>query len=164
MSAEARQDSVHVQAMSDSNYADSVNVNDVIHVLSIPTDSSLNLRNMQSALDTLPDTQWRQFGEQINVPDSKLSEIQFQFSTDGERKAAVFNVYLTEHPQPTWDHVSDVLYQLRRGQYHSVLDRLQSMFPTGECADVHVHCVHLRHVDSSETRAVCVHLCSGHTQ
>ena len=30
MSAEARQDSVHVLAMSDSNYADSVNVNDVI--------------------------------------------------------------------------------------------------------------------------------------
>ena len=30
MSAEARQDSVHVQAMSDSNYADSVNVKDVI--------------------------------------------------------------------------------------------------------------------------------------
>ena len=30
MSAEARQDSAHVLAMSDSNYADSVNVNDVI--------------------------------------------------------------------------------------------------------------------------------------
>ena len=30
MSAEARQDSVHALAMSDSNYADNVNVNDVI--------------------------------------------------------------------------------------------------------------------------------------
>ena len=100
----------------------------------------------------------------INVPDSKLEEIESQFSTDGERKAAVFNVYLTEHPQPTWDHVSDILYQLSDGQYHSVLDRLQSMFPTGECAEhVLVHCVYLRHVDSSETMAVCVHLCSRHT-
>ena len=120
---------------------------------------------MQSALDTLPDTQWGRFGRLIDVPQLKLDEIQSQFSTDGERKAAVFSVYLTEHPQPTWDHVSDVLYQFKNGQYQSVLDRLQSMFPTGECAEhVHVHCVHLRHVDSSETREVCVHLYSGHTQ
>ena len=94
---------------------------------------------MQSALDTLPDTEWRQFGEGIDVPDSKLDEIQSQFSTDCERKAAVFSVYLTEHPQPTWDYISDIVYCLEGGQYHSVLDRLQSMFPTGECAEyVHV--------------------------
>ena len=101
------------------------------------------------------------------MPSSKRHEIQSQFSTDGERKAAVFSVYLTEHPQPTWDHVSDTLYQfsLSDGKYHSVLDRLQSMFPTGECAEhVHVHCVHLTDVDSSETRAVCVNLCNGRTQ
>ena len=66
------------------------------------------------------------------MPSSKRDKIQSQFSTDGERKAAVFSVYLTEHPQPTWDHVSDALYRFSNGQYHSVLDRLQSMFPTGE--------------------------------
>ena len=120
---------------------------------------------MQSALDTLPDTQWKRFGWAIDVPLPKREEIQSQFSTDDERKAAVFNLYLTEHPQPTWDHISDCLYQFEEGEYHSVLDRLQSMFPTGECAEhVHVHCVHLRHVDSSETRANCVHLCSGHRE
>ena len=88
---------------------------------------------MQSALDTLPDTGWRGFGGNIDVPQLKLNEINSQFSTYGERKAAVFSVYLTEHPQPTWDHVSDALYRFSGGQYHSVLDRLQSMFPTGEC-------------------------------
>ena len=70
---------------------------------------------------------------EIDVPKSKLNEIESQLSTDGERKAAVFSVYLTEHPQPMWEHVSDILYQYNNGQYHSVLDRLQSMFPTGEC-------------------------------
>ena len=79
----------------------------------------------------------------INVPDSKLSEIKSQFSTDGEKKAAVFSVYLTEHPQPTWDHVSDILYRLEDGQYHGVLGKLQSTFPTGECTE-HVHSVHLQ--------------------
>ena len=103
----------------------------------------------------MPDKEWRQFSGGIDVPASKLNEIESQFSTDCERKAAVVSLYLTEHPQPTWDHVSDMLYQLEGGQYHSVLDRLQSMFPTGECAEhVNVHCVHLRHVDSSELRAI----------
>ena len=105
---------------------------------------------MHSALGYLPDRELIQFGMAIDVPRSKLNAIESQFSTDGERKAAVFSVYLTEHPQPTWDHISDTLYFFSDGQYHSVLDRLQSMFPTGECAEeVHLNSVHLRHVDRS---------------
>ena len=111
---------------------------------------------MLLAMDTLPDTEWENFGTQINVPWYILNEINTQFSTDGERKAAVFTVYLTGHPQPTWEHVSNCLYQLRDGQYHSVLDRLQSMYPTGDYAKhVHVHCVHMRHVDSSDEGSLC---------
>ena len=68
----------------------------------------------------------------INVPESKLKVIQSQLSANCERKVVVCSVYLTEHPMPTWDHVSDVIFRLRLGQYHhSVLHRLQSMFPKG---------------------------------
>ena len=68
----------------------------------------------------------------MDVPQSTLNKIQSQFHSDKERKAAVIRVYLIEHPHPTWEHVSDVIYQLNDGQYHSVLERLQSLFPTGE--------------------------------
>ena len=94
------------------------------------TDPSFILSNLISALDTLPDTQWRRFGEQVDIPLSTLAKIRSQFHTDRERKTAVLRVYSTNHPQPTWEHVSDVLYKMR--EYHSVLDRLQSLFPTGE--------------------------------
>ena len=65
----------------------------------------------------------------MDVPQSTLSKIQSQFHSDKERKAAVIRAYLIGHPHPTWEHVSDVLYRL---EYHSVLERLQSLFPTGE--------------------------------
>ena len=68
-------------------------------------------------------------GWQMNVPQSTLDKIKSQFHSDKERKAAVIRVYMIEHPHPTWEHVSDVLY---REGYHSVLERLQSLFLTGE--------------------------------
>ena len=104
----------------------------VYSVHPISTDPSLTPYNLISALLSLPDEVWRGFGEEINVPSSTLSKIQSQFHSDKKRKAAVIRVYLIEHPHPTWEHVSDVLYRLRGGTYHSVLESLQSLFPTGE--------------------------------
>ena len=72
------------------------------------------------------------FGIVINVPQSTRKKIGFQFHGDWARKTALLRVYLTEHPHPTWECVSDALYRMSDGQYHSVLERLQSMFPTGE--------------------------------
>ena len=104
------------------------------NVLLILTDASFSLSNLTSALDSLPDTLWRVFGYSVDVPVSTLDKIQSQFHTDRERKTAVLREYSTKHPQPTWEHVSDVLYQMI--EYHSVLDRLQSLFPTGEYLSV----------------------------
>ena len=63
------------------------------------------------------------------MPLSTLDKIGSQFHSNKERKAAVIRVYLIEHPHPTWEHVSDGLYQ---EGYDSVLERLQSLFPTGK--------------------------------
>ena len=73
----------------------------------------------------------------LDVPLSKLKQIESQFTSDEERKDEVIRIYHTQHPHPTWEHVSDVLYTCGGfdddQQYHNVLNRLQSMFPTGEC-------------------------------
>ena len=68
----------------------------------------------------------------MNVPYSTRERIQSQLSSDKERKAEVLRVISTEHPHLTWEHVSDALYRLRGGEYHHVLERVQSLFPTGE--------------------------------
>ena len=81
----------------------------------------------------------------MDVPESTLDKIESQFHTDRERKTEVIRVYSTEHPQPTWEQVADVLYQMERGEYHSVLERQQSLFPTGEPLSVPQYSSHSLH-------------------
>ena len=91
---------------------------------------------MITALDTLPADKWEEFGTELYVPKSKRDQIRSQFTSDEERKNEVIRIYHTQHPHPSWEHVSDVLYMYgaayKDQQFHNVLDRLQSMFPTGE--------------------------------
>ena len=98
---------------------------------------------MTAALDTLPPHKWREFGLELFVPQSKLDQIESKFTSDEERKDEIIRTYHTQHPHPTWDHVSDILYLcggfFNDQQYHNVLDRLQSKYPTGECLSLQLH-------------------------
>ena len=58
--------------------------------------------------------------------------IRYRLSSDKEKMAEVLRVISTEHPHPTWEQVSDALYKHANGLYHHVLERVQSLFPTGE--------------------------------
>ena len=100
----------------------------------IAKDLSFTLPNLTSALDELPDKLWNLFGKEMDVPESILHKIKDQFHTDGERKAELFRVCVTEHPEPTRERVSDALYRCKMGdeECHRTLDSLQSKFPTGE--------------------------------
>ena len=84
-------------------------------------------------MDELPDAQWNDFGKEVNVPESILHNIEHHFHTNGERKAELLRVCVTEHPEPTWERVSDALYKCKMGdeECHRTLDILQSKFPTG---------------------------------
>ena len=96
------------------------------------TESSLNVHNLNTALETLPDEEWDDFGVCLNVPDSQLNEIKSQYSTERERKSALLHTYITSHPAPSWQHVADTLYRYDSGKLHAVLERVQTMFPTGK--------------------------------
>ncbi|CAI8040244.1 hypothetical protein GBAR_LOCUS22432, partial [Geodia barretti] len=98
-------------------------------------DPSLTPSNMRAALDTLPADKWEGFGRGLHVPQSKLDQIESQFTSDEERRDEIIRIYHTQHPHPTWERVSNALYicgvAFDDQQFHNVLDRLQSMFPTG---------------------------------
>ena len=71
----------------------------------------------------------------MDVPESILyRRIRDKFHTEGEKKAELLRVCVTEHPEPTWERVSDALYKCNGGieECHRTLDILQSKFPTGE--------------------------------
>ena len=96
------------------------------------TEPSLTPHNLTTALDTLPDSVWDAFGFEIDVPQSKIGNIRSQYRSDGERKSALLHTYLTSHPAPSWQHITDALYRCDVGKYHAVLERVQRMFPTGD--------------------------------
>ena len=109
------------------------------------TEPSLTLHNLNIALDTLPDRVWDGFGVTLSVPLSQLSEIRSQYSSGGERISALLHTYLTSHPAPSWQRVADALYILNGGVFHTVLGRVQRMFPTGKkmhYCHIHVHVSH----------------------
>ena len=98
----------------------------------IAKDPSFTLPNLTSVLDKLPDKLWKKFGKEADVPNSILHRIERQFHTDGERKAELLRVCVTEHPEPTWERISDALYRCNNEECHRTLDIVQSKFPTGE--------------------------------
>ena len=100
----------------------------------VPKDPSFILPNLISAFDKLQDAQWKEFGKEVNVPESILHNIEHHFHTNGERKAELLRVCVTEHPESTWERVSDALYKCKMGdeECHRTLDIVQSKYPTGE--------------------------------
>ena len=109
------------------------------------TEPSLTPHNLTTALDTLPDDMWFDFGVLIDVPRSKSGSIRSQYSSDGERKSALLHTYLTSHPAPSWLHITCALYRCDDGKQHAVLERVQRMFPTGNQCHRYAHlntCIH----------------------
>ena len=96
------------------------------------TEPTLNLHNLNTALETLPDEEWDDFGMWLNVPDPQRNKIRSQYSTERERKSALLHTYLTSYPAPSWQLVADALYRHHGGKFHAVLERVQTMFPTGK--------------------------------
>ena len=124
----------------------------------ILTDISLTLSNLTSALDSLPDTLWWDFGLWMDVPLSIRNKIRSQLSSNKERKAEVLRVISTEHPHLTWEHVSDTLYQLGYRECHHVLEKVQSLFPTGE----HLSYLLFLHLPTFALYLLSTHVCSIH--
>ena len=94
------------------------------------TDSSLSLHNLNTALGTLPPDELGGFGRWgLGIPGSQWSQIKSQYRTAGERQSALLQTYLTSHPAPSWQQVATALYER---WLHTVLERVQTMFPSGK--------------------------------
>ena len=94
------------------------------------TDSSLSLHNLNTALGTLPPEELEDFGRRgLDIPWSQWRQIESQYRTAGERQSTLLQTYLTSHPAPSWQQVATALYEWR---LHAVLERVQTMFPSGK--------------------------------
>ena len=74
------------------------------------SETTLNLPNLKTLLERVIHDWWR-IGYWINIPYSRRKEIRSQHSYDDQRcSRACWEVYLKEHPFPTWQCVAHALY------------------------------------------------------
>ena len=92
----------------------------------------------------MDDGLWSVFGLNVNIPESELSRISSQYSSVRERKHAVIDLFISQHPAPSWTLAAHTLYEMGGGLYVGgdsclkSLDLLQQLFPTGTIITLYI--------------------------
>ena len=70
----------------------------------------------------------RVLGEWLNLPDSKESKICKTYSNPTQRREAYIDIYINEHPHPTWMQLTSTL---RVARLHNQADEVESTYVQG---------------------------------
>ena len=74
---------------------------------------SLSLTNLTTLLENVnvgDSLQWWLIGLWLNIPQSKLDAIGDQHSSPNQCSRACWDLYVSEHPSPSWKEVAFALY------------------------------------------------------
>ena len=76
---------------------------------------SLSLTNLTTLLENVNvgvgnNRRWWINGNWLNIPQSKLNAIEGQHSSPDQRSRACWDLYVSEHPSPSWKGVAYALY------------------------------------------------------
>ena len=74
---------------------------------------SLSLTNLTTLLENVNqgfNRGWWSIGIWLNIPPPKLNTIDDQYSSSDQRSRACWDLYITDHPSPTWKRVAYALY------------------------------------------------------
>ncbi|MCG8625222.1 MAG: hypothetical protein MJE68_24895 [Proteobacteria bacterium] len=75
---------------------------------------SLSLTNLTTLLENInigSSRQWWWIGYWLNIPQSKLNAIEGQHSSPDQCSRACWDLYVSEHPSPSWKGVAYALYE-----------------------------------------------------
>ena len=122
------------------------------HLLS--PEPSLTLDHLTSALEGLAeDEDWKYLAMYMNIPYSKIEHIMTQFQNNKHCKEECLKEFLKSHPAPSWWVVAEALYIMGwytdNPGYHTALERVVSMYPTGECVVMSIHIIQVLYCHSS---------------
>ena len=122
------------------------------HLLS--PEPSLTLDHLTSALQGLAeDEDWEDLAIYMNIPHSKGKDVKTQFKNNNHRKEDILKEFLKSHPAPFWWVVAEALYQMGWTKdnlaYHTAVERVVSMHPTGECVVMSIHIIQVLYCHSS---------------
>jgi hypothetical protein len=93
---------------------------------------SLSLTNLTTLLENVnvgDSRQWWWTGYDLNIPPSKLNAIEGQHSSPDQCSRACWDLYVSDHPSPSWKEVALALY---REDFLDELEVVQKMYLKGE--------------------------------
>ena len=90
-------------------YTSEVQAADVA-LVSSPTDSPLNLKNLSSELATV--INWFLLGINLGLPQHELTKIERDYQRNDRRRVEMLNLWLQRTPNGTWEDVVRALQQM----------------------------------------------------
>ena len=111
----------------------------IIILLLLLLDPTLTLPNLTTLLENLD---WNDVGWGMDIPDATRDMIHSSGGDDSQCRRRCWEVYLNEHPAPSWKRIASVLYVPRLGgkDYLEELEMVQRKYLRGESAVVIVMC------------------------
>ena len=96
--------------------------------LSLPLEPSLTATNLCSLLDDVKDWGTEGLPWRLQIPDSKVEEMEQLYPDLSQRQSALIQYFLDAHPAPSWELVCWALYQ---EEEYEVLENVQNKYFKG---------------------------------
>ena len=99
--------------------------------LLLPPEPTLTVSNLYDALEEVKELD--KIGNSLDIPGSKQQDINSRYSSDSQRKQAILEEFINNHPAPSWRLVADFLYKIdtgrrrRRREFGKYLGALQTI-------------------------------------
>ena len=101
--------------------------------MSCNLDPTLTLPNLTTVLENVD---WYSVGWLMDIPAATRDMIRASGGEDSQRRQKCWEVYLSEHPLPSWKQVADALYiwsSLGGTEYLKELEVVQKKYLKGGC-------------------------------
>ena len=111
----------------------------MIILLLLLLDPTLTLSNLTTLLEKV---YWDDVGWRMDIPGATRDMIRSSGGDDSQHRRRCWEVYLNEHPAPSWKYIAEALYVPRLGgkDYLEELEVVQKKYLRGESAVVIVMC------------------------
>ena len=98
--------------------------------LLLPPEPTLTVSNLYDALEEVKELD--KISNGLNIPRSKQQDINSRYSSDSQRKQAIMEELINNHPAPSWRLVAEFLYKIDTGdlgqrEFGKYLEALQTI-------------------------------------
>jgi len=92
-----------------------------------PPEPTLTVSNLYDALEEVKELD--KISHYLDIPKSKKQDINSRYSSDSQRKQAIIEEFINNHPAPSWRLVAEFLYKIDTGfnKFGKYLEALQTI-------------------------------------